>query len=1051
MKLSNKGRAYLLLICTSVLSLLSCLVLSACGEGNSTGIASPSSAITSPSSEVTTTIPGVVPTTTLPSIQTSETANSTQATTILQTVFPITPSSAAVTSNLLVHQIDPNKRQPIPSNVVAAFAYGGQAGGGAPDPTKQVVIGWEPGIGTTPPILGRGIAFKAIGFPENSTVTFEVTYGSDGKVFTKTAKSKAENVFGKTMIIADYHAFLYSEGSLTVKATGEDGTFAQATTTVKRDPYINKDSSIKETDYGREKREFKIIYTNLTPNQPELVTLYRESWHFEYYDSWYITPDAQGHYEETIKLPNEANPVGYILNLPKRGEYQNDYLPLNLYIPNFYSLGLEGTTQQGWLHPLEIDQLGNKPGTDFIVRAEGFKPKETAGMGIAYLCVPAGQDWSHYLNATTLNLTADDSGVIAGSFPDQGSKVCPKGAFSAAVHVELGSNEPNGRRTEGVYDIGEIGQHNSTNQLKQNISAVLKKLPAGYSASVKSFNATVEQNGNRRLPASGLINLFIAQAYSAARFDNFNIDLAKLVPANLLAGQSGYAGRSVTYAQVVDALLLKDENAAANILIDTLGGFQKVNNYAKDGGFNQTLLQRKLGQLDPSHENYTSTNDVTELLRWELASAGGSSDPLPSNLSNILQKKRLPNSNSDSILNLFGRYLSVDTEYIQISGQIPGARVTAGCFSIKGRETCVAIMASGLSNEKEAEDIIGHTLEEIYKVLSAQSSPTPVATNIVLSSNPSAGKTEPTKLPINTIKVSNSPALSNSDGTSSSGTPSLTAATKNLKLKSTFQSSDTDTGDKKSILGMAVSWDGKVIASSSVAGKADKVILREAESGKIINTLQEFTNLAFVKAMAFTPDGKFLYCSNIGNVISKWEIAGGKQQDEILHQIRGIDKMAISADGNYLLTLSNYYFIARWELLGSKKPDFVQNKETQFKGVPYASDIAFYSVKEAIGVGVDSTNNIIKTWLVGDTKEWNSFSKAKVAFDRAVFSPDGRFLAGLAKDGTITVWETESGIEIATAKLPDLDEATAFSLFNNGKIILAGYKDGSIKLWEFES
>lgn len=78
------------------------------------------------------------------------------------------------------------------------------------------------------------------------------------------------------------------------------------------------------------------------------------------------------------------------------------------------------------------------------------------------------------------------------------------------------------------------------------------------------------------------------------------------------------AGKTFTYRELLAYMIDESDNTAANIMIDALGGIDKVNAQIEKMGAHDTKLQRKMmdtKSLEAGRDNITSAADVGELLK----------------------------------------------------------------------------------------------------------------------------------------------------------------------------------------------------------------------------------------------------------------------------------------------------------------------------------------------------------------------------------------------------------------------------------------------------
>ncbi|MEI7556283.1 serine hydrolase [Candidatus Chlorohelix sp.] len=260
-----------------------------------------------------------------------------------------------------------------------------------------------------------------------------------------------------------------------------------------------------------------------------------------------------------------------------------------------------------------------------------------------------------------------------------------------------------------------------------SINRIFNNLPKGAHAIViLPTGDYVAVNENDKIPAASLIKLWIA-ATVLAEVENGNLNLSDtyiLKKADQVSGtgimnQPTKVGSKFTYEDILYNMLVHSDNTAANLLIDKLGGFQKVNDYSQNSGYKDTLLQRKLGLPDANNENYTSAQDIGQFL-YDLVDGYVVSEKASTQLMQILVARATIGDNSeDHALNMFGTDLPKDVKYGHLSGQNTNFRGESGFFSkTNGKPVVVVVIITG--NEVQAEQAINRFIGEAWVVTSGR-------------------------------------------------------------------------------------------------------------------------------------------------------------------------------------------------------------------------------------------------------------------------------------------------------------------------------------------
>jgi WD40 repeat protein len=204
---------------------------------------------------------------------------------------------------------------------------------------------------------------------------------------------------------------------------------------------------------------------------------------------------------------------------------------------------------------------------------------------------------------------------------------------------------------------------------------------------------------------------------------------------------------------------------------------------------------------------------------------------------------------------------------------------------------------------------------------------------------------------------------------------------------------------------VAYSPDGKTIAS---AGRDRAVLIWDVSTGKLLHRLIGHTHS--IKSLAFSRDGKMLVSSSrMNGQVVLWDPIDGTRIREFPGKF-SVPWVAFSPDDRALA------------LVCETGVRILNPKTGAVRGNIKERDV-YWAAFTADGRGIltarrrNRTNSSVRLWKLTTGKEIRSFERPKIS--SVALSADGRVLAAGNQDGSIRVWDVESGKTVR--ELPSID------------------------------
>jgi eukaryotic-like serine/threonine-protein kinase len=260
-------------------------------------------------------------------------------------------------------------------------------------------------------------------------------------------------------------------------------------------------------------------------------------------------------------------------------------------------------------------------------------------------------------------------------------------------------------------------------------------------------------------------------------------------------------------------------------------------------------------------------------------------------------------------------------------------------------------------------------------------------------------------------------------------------------------------GHEGAVLSVALSGDGKTI----VSGSEDKTIkVWDVDAAKERATLKNY--ITPVASVALSGDGKTLVSAgSFASTVKVWDVGKGKVISTLKGYLSGsfspVNSVALSGDGKTVVSGSYDNTVKVWDVSTG------QVRATLKGHAGWVNSVALSTDGKTIVSG--SQDKTIKVWALGAGQERAILKDPTAALVQAVtLSRDGKTLVSGSQDGTIKVWDLDTGKvrhilghpgSGLLAFLGDSGSVSLVALSGDGKTVVSGSRDNTIKIWDVEA
>jgi WD40 repeat protein len=232
------------------------------------------------------------------------------------------------------------------------------------------------------------------------------------------------------------------------------------------------------------------------------------------------------------------------------------------------------------------------------------------------------------------------------------------------------------------------------------------------------------------------------------------------------------------------------------------------------------------------------------------------------------------------------------------------------------------------------------------------------------------------------------------------------------------------------IIAMAVSGDGRYLAGAPNRGDREKygVLVWDVATMQVVGSFMGHSQM--VKAIAFTPDARFVLSAGYDTTIRVWNIASGRE----IHCMRGhqshVNTLTVTPDGRCAISGAGDYnggqlhgpTIRMWELESGSMVRVFEGHSGSIEDVSVSPDgklMASVSWDTSLKLRRLSTGEQVQTWRA-----------PRGVFNAVSFSPNGKSLltgSTYSTEGTVQLWDIATGQELRAFGPKTIAHDVAFS------------------------
>ena len=273
--------------------------------------------------------------------------------------------------------------------------------------------------------------------------------------------------------------------------------------------------------------------------------------------------------------------------------------------------------------------------------------------------------------------------------------------------------------------------------------------------------------------------------------------------------------------------------------------------------------------------------------------------------------------------------------------------------------------------------------------------------------------------------------------------------------------------------GGGFSPDGRFVVTEQM--EPDVVELWDAQTGRLVKSLEKIDDIGWTTYVAFSPDAKTFVTGNRNGDLLVWNVETGKWRDKLSTHRNDIYWIEFSPDGGTMLSAAADGTVCLWDTATMRCLVTLGGKGDDAYGVAFASDSRHFLTTH--------TDGTVRVW---DRQMW--YPTQTFPAEKAVVSDNGHLVLTTSGPGPVQLWDAETGklkgsLEKSTGEIESLAmnmpasligiapakgvvglwnaqtgkrqlelssasaETTALAFNADGAQVVTGSKDGKVRFW----